>query len=107
MSEKGAAPRRYPRKQLQKGILLAWQAAARRRTDRAKTLGMGGLYIETSDPPAAGTYIQVLIDTKEGEVRARAVVRDADPGRGMGVEFVGMDQAARAHLHSLIKQLLA
>ncbi|HEV2490200.1 MAG TPA: PilZ domain-containing protein [Candidatus Acidoferrales bacterium] len=107
MSEKGTAPRRYPRRQLQKGILVAWQAAGGRHTDRAKTLGMGGLYIETSDPPAAGTYIQVLIDTKEGEVRARAAVRGSEPGRGMGVEFVGMDQAARAHLHALIKQLLA
>lgn len=108
MSEKeDAAPRRYPRKQLKKGILVAWQGAGARRTDRAKTLGMGGLYIETSEPPAAGTYIQLLVDTPEGEVRARAVVRNAEPGHGMGVEFVGMDQAARAHLHGLIKRLLA
>jgi len=107
MPEKEAPPRRYPRKQLQKGILVAWQVAGGRHTDHAKTLGMGGLYIETSEPPAAGTYIQLLVDTPEGEVRARAVVRNADPGRGMGVEFVGMDQAARAHLHGLIKRLLA
>lgn len=106
MAEKEPPPRRYPRKQLQKGMLVAWQGAGARRTDRAKTLGMGGLYIETADPPAAGTFIQLLVDTPEGEVRARAVIRNADPGRGMGVEFVGMDQAARTHLHSLLKRLL-
>lgn len=106
MAEKEPPPRRYPRKQLQKGMLVAWQGAGARRTDRAKTLGMGGLYIETADPPAAGAFIQLLIDTPEGEVRARAVIRNADPGRGMGVEFVGMDQAARTHLHSLLKRLL-
>jgi len=106
MAEKEPPPRRYPRKQLQKGMLVAWQAAGARRTDRAKTLGMGGLYIETTDPAAAGAFIQLLIDTPEGEVRARAVVRNSDPGRGMGVEFVGMDQAARTHLHSLLKRLL-
>ena len=106
MTEKKPPPRRYPRKQLQKGMLVAWQGAGARRTDRAKTLGMGGLYIETADPPAAGTFIQLLVDTPEGEVRARAVIRNADPGRGMGVEFVGMDQAARTHLHSLLKRLL-
>jgi hypothetical protein len=107
MSDKDAAERRYPRKQLQKGIVVAWHGSGGRHVNRAKTLGLGGLYIETNDPPAAGTYVQLLIDTKEGEVRARAVIRNAEPGRGMGVEFVGMDQAARAHLHALIKQLLA
>lgn len=61
---------------------------------------------KTADPPAAGAFIQLLIDTPEGEMRARAVIRNADPGRGMGVEFVGMDQAARTHLHSLLKRLL-
>ena len=97
--------RKYPRKQLEKGIVVAWQGSGGRHVDRAKTLGMGGLYIETKEPPAAGSYIQVLLDSQEGEVRARAVVRTADAGKGMGIEFVGMDQGARAHLHSLIKKL--
>jgi hypothetical protein len=107
MSDTDAKPRRYPRKQLQKGIVLAWQGSGARHVDRAKTLGLGGFYIETSEPAAAGTYIQVLIDTKDGEVRARAVVRTVDAGRGMGIEFVGMNPMARAQLHKLIQQLLA
>lgn len=107
MTEDKSALRKYPRKQLQKGIFVAWQGAGGRHVGRAKTLGMGGLYIETGEPFAAGSYIQVLLDTPEGEVRARAVVRAVDTGKGIGVEFVGMDQAARAHLHSLLKRLLA
>ncbi|MHB8541293.1 MAG: hypothetical protein ACYDCD_10185 [Candidatus Acidiferrales bacterium] len=77
---------------MQKGILVAWQGPGARHTDRAKTLGMRGLYIETADPPAAGAYIQLLVDTPEGEVSARAVVRNSDPDRGMGVGFVAMDR---------------
>ncbi|MHB8410888.1 MAG: PilZ domain-containing protein [Candidatus Acidiferrales bacterium] len=91
-------------KTIEEGIPVAWQGAGARRTDRAKTLGMGGLYIETPDPPTAGTYVQLLVDTPEGEVRARAVIRNSDPGCGMGVEFVGMDQAARTQHHSLLKR---
>ena len=105
MSENKSTERKYPRKQLEKGIVVAWQSSGGRHLDRAKTLGLGGLYIETKEPPAPGSYIQVLLDTQDGEVRARAVVRTADAGKGMGIEFVGMDQAARAHLHSLIKKL--
>ncbi|HKW89440.1 MAG TPA: PilZ domain-containing protein [Candidatus Acidoferrales bacterium] len=107
MNDNKSVERKYPRKQLEKGIVVAWQGVGGRHVGRAKTLGMGGLYIETAEPPAPGSYMQVLLDTPEGEVRARAVVRKADIGQGMGIEFVGMDQAARAHLHSLLKRLLA
>lgn len=107
MDEKNSKARKYPRKQLEKGIIVAWQNSGGRYVGRAKTLGMGGLFIEANEPPAVGSYLQVLLDTTEGEVRARAVVRAAVAGKGMGIEFVGMDPAARAHLHSLIKKLLA
>jgi len=39
-------------------------------------------------------------------VRARAVVRDAQPGKGMGVEFTAMGMEARGRLQRLLKQLL-
>lgn len=106
MSEPDTPERKYPRKQLEKGIAVAWQGSGGRRVGRAKTLGLGGLYIETNEPSAEGSYLQVLLDTPEGEVRARAVVRKADDGKGMGIQFVGMDQGARSHLYSLLKKLL-
>jgi len=41
-----------------------------------------------------------------GEVRARAMVRDSHPGKGMGVEFTSMKPEDRARLHQLLSKLL-
>jgi hypothetical protein len=38
-------------------------------------------------------------------VRARAVVRDSQASKGMGIEFTSMGQDARARLHRLMKTL--
>jgi hypothetical protein len=63
---------------------------------RCEELRVGGLYIRTPDPPAAGTFIQVLFDAPTGEVRARAVVQRSSPKDGMGVKLVSMQQEDRA-----------
>jgi hypothetical protein len=39
-------------------------------------------------------------------VRARAIVRDSQPGKGMGVEFTSMAVEARARLDRLVRKLL-
>jgi hypothetical protein len=59
-------------------------------------LGLGGIYIRTTEPLPPGTFIQLLMDVPTGEVRARAVVRTCQPHHGMGVKFVAMQPEDRA-----------
>jgi len=47
-----------------------------------------GQHIRTPDPPATGTFIQLLLDVPTGEVRARAAVQRSSAKQGMGVESV-------------------
>ncbi len=98
--------RRYPRVGLPKGMLIAWQSSGERVVSRVSTLGMGGLFILTPAPPAVGEIIKLFFEVPSGEVRACAVVRNSQPGKGMGVEFTAMGHEARARLHVLIKRLL-
>jgi hypothetical protein len=98
--------RRYPRVGLPKGMLVAWQAGGERIVSRVGTIGLGGLFIHTSDPPEIGSIVKLLFQLPGGDVRARAVVRNIKPGSGMGVEFTGMGYEARARLHQLLKRLL-
>ncbi len=81
-----------------KGLRVAWQATTQRSVSRVETLGLGGLFICTAEPPAVGTIIQLLIDMPGGEVRARAIVRNVKPAEGMGVEIMSMRQEDRARL---------
>ena len=97
--------RRYARVSSPRGMILAWQAGSKRQVSRVDNLGLGGVYIRTSEPAAAGAFIQLLLDVPSGEVRARAVVQRSEPKEGMGVKFVGMQQEHRARFARWLKHL--
>jgi len=98
--------RRYPRFSSPKGTILAWQNAGVKKLSYVGDLGMGGLYIRTTEPPPPGTYIQLLFDVPAGEVRARASVQRSKRKEGMGVKFVGMHQEDRARFAGWLKHLM-
>ena len=101
-----AKERRYPRIGLPRGMFIAWQGPGERLVSRVATLGLGGLFITTPDPPPIGDLIQVFFEVPGGEVRARAVIRVSEPGRGMGVEFTSMSTEARGRIHQLVRRLI-
>ena len=100
-----AVKRRYDRVVLPKGMLVAWQCSDGRGVARVATLGLGGLFMTTADPPPVGTLVKLLFDVPGGEVRARGTVRNIKPGEGMAVAFVDMDSPDRARLNQLVKKL--
>jgi hypothetical protein len=87
-------------------MLVAWQGAGQRIVSHVSTLGLGGLFIRTAQPPPKGDIVRLFFEVPGGEVRARAVVRDSKPGQGMGVEFTSMGHEDRARLDRLLKRLL-
>jgi len=90
---------------LPKGALVAWEHAGKRKISTASVLALGALFISTPDPPPKGEFIKLVLEVPGGEVRARALVRDSQPGKGMGIEFTVMGQEARARLSRLMKTL--
>ena len=106
LEKRSIKSRRYDRVSLPKGMLIAWQSSGERNVSRIATLGLGGLFIYTEDPPPRGEIIKLFFEVPGGDVRARAVVRDSQPGKGMGVEFTAMGSEERARLHQLLKRLL-
>src|ERR1051326_7717420 len=82
VSREITAKRRFARVKLPKGMLVAWQFANHRGVSRVATLGLGGLYISTPEPAPVGTLLKLLFDVPDGEVCARATVRNATAGGG-------------------------
>jgi hypothetical protein len=97
--------RRYPRVELPKGMLVAWQHSGIRRVSRVSVLAVGGIFIATYEPPPIGDVITIFFEVAGGEVRARARICDSRPGKGMGIEFTSMAQESRARLTRLMKIL--
>ena len=98
--------RRHPRARIRKTLLVAWQSRWRRDASRARNVCLGGIYIDTRDPADVGETVELFFDVLQGEVHVRGVVRNMHLGRGMGVEFIGMDFMARRRLHEMLKGLL-
>ena len=97
--------RRYARVPLPKGARVAWEHLGKRKVSTASVLALGGLFISTPEPPPSGDFIKLVFEVPGGEVRARALVCDSQPGKGMGIEFTVMGQGERARLNQLIKTL--
>jgi len=94
--------RRYIRVRLPRGKLVAWEYLGERKVSNASVLGLGGLFIKTPEPAPAGNFIKLVFEVPGGDVRARALVCDSQPGKGMGIQFVSMGQEARARLSRLM-----
>ncbi|HLW44416.1 MAG TPA: PilZ domain-containing protein [Candidatus Acidoferrales bacterium] len=104
--------RRHPRTQMRKVFLVAWQGGGHRAggcrgVSRARNLCLGGIYIDTKDPADEGEILELFFDAPQGEVRTRAIVRSTHMGRGMGVEFIGLNFLERHRLHVMLKALVA
>jgi hypothetical protein len=98
--------RRYARITLPKGMYVAWHGGDLQLSSRVRTLGMGGLFISTPNPPPVGTQLRLAFEVPGGNVQADAIVRNIVPGEGMGVEFTKLRLKDRILLEKLLKRLL-
>ena len=97
--------RRYPRCNAHKTTLVVWKKGSEKYVSRMENVGLGGLFICTQQPPPLGTSLQLLFNVPEGEVRARAIVRNLVPSRGMSLAIVSMEPEHRARLDRWLKIL--
>jgi hypothetical protein len=110
---KGAMPedpkpnRRHARIATPKGIWVAWQDGSQGSVSRVRDLNVGGLFIATPVPPATGKAITLLLSVPEGEIRAKATIRNVTPGEGMGVAFTEISPQDTTKLDNLIARLLS
>ncbi len=104
--ESARAKRRYPRITLAQGLKVAWQVNGQREVGLANIIGYGGLFIEAKQVPQVGATVRLLFDAVGGVILTNATVRDARPGKGMGVEFGQLDADSSRRLTDLLAQVL-
>lgn len=101
--------RRYPRASTPTGIWVSWKTGNRHGVSPIRTVGLGGMFIFEDDPLPEGSSLQLVFQVPgpagSMSVRARAAVRTAEVGRGMGVEFIQMAPGERARLAQVMKKL--
>jgi hypothetical protein len=88
------------------GLWASCKLKEQRHTLRVLDFSVSGALLATEEKIPVGTRIELLFSVPEGEIRVSAAVRSFTPGRGLGVEFVGMDAGAFELLLKLMKRLL-
>lgn len=86
-------------------MLVGWKSVGHESlASRAASLGLGGLYLHTPNPPSKGASIELVLKLPTGVFRARAIVRRSTPEKGMGVEFIQMSPEDRAKLNLFLSR---
>jgi hypothetical protein len=80
-------------------------ASGARLSTRAADLNKGGCYLDMMSPLPIGSHVRVRISSDGAELTCTAVVRDSQPGMGMGVAFTDLDDARKALIESWIEKL--
>jgi hypothetical protein len=86
-------------------VWVYWQCNGREDVSRVLDMSMGGLFIETPHPKAAGVFTRLHFLVQEGQIRADAVVKHAKSGVGLGLRFTALSEQDRPTLAALLNRL--
>lgn len=87
------------------GVWVCWNYDGREDISRVRDLSIGGLFIETPKRGAVGVKARLNFLVQEGQIRAEAVVRHHQTGRGLGMKFVALSDEDQPHLAALVNRM--
>lgn len=107
MFQQAASPsRRFnSRVETRGGVWVYWSCRERDETARVRDVSLGGLFVETPKPRPVGLPARIDFLVQEGQIRADAVVRHVEPGRGLGLKFTALSDRDRRHFIALLNRL--
>ena len=94
-----------PRIETPGDVWVYWRCNERDETARVRNLSPAGLFVETDKPRAVGLTAKIDFLVQEGQIRADAVVRRVEPGRGVGLKFTAVSDGDRPHFIALLNRL--
>jgi PilZ domain-containing protein len=97
--------RHYPRVQTPNGVWVYWNCKGREDTSRVRDLSTGGLFLETEEAADVNALIRLDFLVQDGQIRAKATVRHAKRGRGLGLKFTAMPEEDGPRLAALVTRL--
>lgn len=85
-------------------VWVLWQCDGRDVISRVRNLSTRGLFIETPTARSVGAVSKLGLLLPERQIRAEAVVRHAQPDRGLGLKF-NVNEDDRPRLAALLSRL--
>jgi PilZ domain len=86
-------------------VWVYWSADGREDIARVRNVSLGGAFIETSASKKVDSTMKLDFLVQEGQISADAVVRRAEPSRGLALKFTKMTEAEQSRLTALVNRL--
>jgi PilZ domain len=86
-------------------VWVYWRCNGLDEASRVRDLSLGGLFVETAKVMLVGSKVGIDFLVQEGQIRAEAVVRRVEIGRGLGLKFTCLKDKDIPHLVSLMNRL--
>ena len=97
--------RATPRAEPGKDVYVFWSSNGPGVLSRVRNLNLGGIFIETHIQKDLDTPVELYFLEAEGQIRARALVRHAEPGQGLGLKFTILNGQDRIRFGAVMKRL--
>ena len=101
----GPSRRRTSRIPAGKDLWVYWECSPYRDVSRVRDLSPSGLFLETRARKHEGELFRLHFLVQEGQIRAEAVVRHADAGRGLGMKISSVSAQDAPQLNRLLSRL--
>ena len=101
----GPSRRRTSRIPIAQDLWVYWESFPYRDISRVRDLSPSGLFLETHARKHEGDLVRLHFLVQEGQIRAEAVVRHAEPGRGLGMKISSVSSHDAPQLHRLLSRL--
>lgn len=88
-----------------KSVYTLWSCDGLEGLSRVRDLGPGGLFIESHVEHDLGAPVKLHFLADEGQIRANAVVRHVQPGKGAGLKLIAINDQDCQRLASLIQRV--
>jgi hypothetical protein len=87
------------------GVWVDWRCAGCEDISQVRNMSLGGLFVETPTSRGLGSTVKLDFLVQEGQIRADAVVRRVEPGRGMALKFTAVSDQDCPRLAALMNRL--
>lgn len=96
-----------PRVDADDGVYVFWYCNGQGDLSHVRNLNLGGIFIETPVREDWAATVELHFLVSEGQIRAKAAVRHAEPGHGLGLKFLALNHQDRLHFGALMRRLYA
>ena len=102
----GKNKRRFQRHKVLFPIEISFEDSRRSHLQTSATdIGGRGCYVETLLPLQLGTKVLITFWVEKEKVQTSGIVRTSDPGVGMGIEFMALDNVVQEWLQAHLDKL--